>query len=104
MRQGWLGFLLAAFLVLPQGGIVQAAELQVLAGGGIVVPLKEIAAEFERTSGHKLTIRFGTTPELVKMATAGGPFDFAVVPQDVMKDAAARAQFAPDAMPTVARV
>jgi molybdate transport system substrate-binding protein len=83
---------------------VQAAELQILAGGGIAVPLKEIAAQYEKASGHKVTIRFGTTPQLVKMSTSGEPFDLGVVPQDVMKDAGARAQFAAGEMPTVARV
>jgi molybdate transport system substrate-binding protein len=82
---------------------VQTAELQVLAGGGIATPLEEIAAQFEGSSGCKVSIRFGTTPELIKMATAGEPFDLGVVPTDVMNDAAARAQFSSDDMPTVAR-
>ena len=38
------------------------------------------------------------------MATSGGPFDLGVVPQDVWKDAAARAQVAPGPTPDVARV
>jgi len=103
MRKSSFAVLGLAFVLLRMVN-VQAAELQVLAGGGIAAPLKEIAAQFENATGHKVVIRFGTTPELIKMATTGGPFDLAVVPQDVMKDAAARAQHAPGPMPTVARV
>jgi molybdate transport system substrate-binding protein len=80
------------------------AELQVIAGGGIAGPLNEIAARFERASGHRVVIRYGTAPELIKMATSGVPFDVGVVPQDVWKDAGARAQVAPGPTPAVARV
>jgi molybdate transport system substrate-binding protein len=103
-RCSFSAFIAMAAFTLSMGNIVQAAELQILAGGGIAAPLKEIAAQFEKCSGHKLVIRFGTTPELVKMATTGGAFDLGVVPQDVMQDAGARARFASGTMPTVARV
>ena len=79
-----------------------AAELQVIAGGGIAAPLKEIAAQFEKNTGHKLVIRYGTTPELIRMAT-GGPFDLGVVPTETMKNDAAKATFAGSEL-TVARV
>jgi molybdate transport system substrate-binding protein len=101
----WSGnVLLGSVLVLASVSVAQAAELQVIAGGGIAGPLNEIAALFERASGHKVVIRYGTTPELIKMATSGVPFDLGVVPQDVWKDAAAHAQLAPGPTPDVARV
>jgi molybdate transport system substrate-binding protein len=91
-----------ALAMLPAGEAA-AGELQVLAGGGIAGPMRELAAQFESASGHKLVIRFATTPELIKMAT-GGPFDLAVVPREVFKDAAAQAQFAAAPNITIARV
>jgi len=95
--------LFSALLCLPFAG-ARAAELQVLAGGGLTGPLTELAARFESASGHKLVIRFGTTPELIKLATAGGPFDLGVVPREVFKDAAAQARFAPGPTTDIARV
>src|SRR5207249_3814426 len=59
---------------------------------------------FDRASGHTLVFRFGTTPELIKLTTAGDPFDLGIVPVDVMKDAAARARFASGATTDIARV
>jgi molybdate transport system substrate-binding protein len=81
-----------------------AAELRILAGGALTGPLNELAARFERTSGHKLVIRYGTTPELIRLATTGGPFDLGVTPRDAFQDADARARFVPGATVDVARV
>ena len=96
--------MLGLALSLSPTAIVLAAELQIIAGAGIAAPLKEIASQFEAASGHKIVVRYGTTPELIKMATTGGPFDLGIVPQDVLKDTAARAHFAPGPTPDVARV
>ena len=96
--------MLCSALVLSPIAGAQAAELQVLAGGAMTAPLKEIATQFESATGHKLAFRFGTTPELIKLATTGGPFDLGVVPREVFKDAAAQAQFASGPTTDVARV
>ena len=81
-----------------------AAELGVLAGGSMTASLKDLAPRFEQATGHKLAFRFAGTPELIKLATSGEPFDLGVVPIDVMKDAGARAKFAAAAPVDVARV
>jgi molybdate transport system substrate-binding protein len=106
VRQMMLGAsatMLCLLVLLPTAS-AQAAELQVLAGGAMTAPIQEIAAKFESATGHKLVFRFGTTPELIKLATTGGPFDVGVVPREVFKDAAAQAQFAAGPTTDIARV
>src|SRR6476660_5069994 len=76
-----------------------AAELRVLAGGAMTAVWAALKPKFEQTSGHKLDIFFGTTPNLIKEATSGKPFDVGVVPVEVMQDASARAKFV--ASPTI---
>jgi molybdate transport system substrate-binding protein len=78
--------------------------LQILAGGAIAGPLSELAALYERASGDRLVLRFGTTPELIRLATTGGPFDLGVTPRDVFQDAAAQARFVPGPTTDIARV
>src|SRR3954468_22163728 len=96
--------MLGMALALSPIANVQAAELQILAGGAMAGPLSELAPQFESASGHKVVFRFGTTPELIKLAAAGGPFDLGVVPREVFKDAAAQAKFAAGPTTDIARV
>jgi molybdate transport system substrate-binding protein len=64
----------------------------------------ELKPKFEQASGDTLIIRFGTTPELIKMATTGGLLDLGVVPREVFKDAGAQAQFVVGPTTDIARV
>src|SRR5215469_1943510 len=73
----------------------RAAELTVLAGGSMTASLKDLGPRFEQATGHTLMFHFAGTPDLIKQATSGAPFDLGVVPADVMMDAAARAKFGP---------
>jgi molybdate transport system substrate-binding protein len=95
---------LGASLVLPPVATVQAAELKVLAGGSMTASLNELKPQFESATGHKLTIHFDSTPNLIKQVTSDAPFDLGVVPVDVFKDAAAKARFASGPTIDIARV
>jgi molybdate transport system substrate-binding protein len=97
-----LGWFALAMVLAPIAG-AKAAELKVLAGGSMTASLKELGPQFERATGHKLAIHFDSTPNLIKLVISGTPFDLAVVPVDVYKDAAAKARFVPGPTIDIAR-
>jgi molybdate transport system substrate-binding protein len=91
-------------MVLAMTPDARAAELKVIAGGSMTGPLNQLMPQFEAATGHKLTFHFDSTPNLIKQATSGEPFDLAVVPADLFKDAAARARFVAGPTIDIARV
>ena len=84
--------------------MAQAAELKVIAGGSMTAPLNQLSPEFEKVTGHKLSIHFDSTPNIIARVNSGTPFDVVVVPVDVFRDAAAKARFAPGPTVDIARV
>ena len=98
------GAMLGLILAVLQMTDLRAAELKMLAGGSMAGLMNELAPQFERVSGHKLVIHFDSTPNLIKQATSGAPFDVGFVPIDVMKDPSARARFAAEPTTDIARV
>jgi molybdate transport system substrate-binding protein len=91
-------------LALLPAAVARAAELKVIAGGSMTALLGELGPPFERASGHKLSIHFDSTPNIIARVNAGTPFDVVVVPADVFKDAAAKAHFVPGPTIDIARV
>ena len=98
-----VAILLSAAFMMTSASL-QAAELKVIAGGSMTASMNALAAPFEKASGHKLSIHFDSTPNIIARVNAGTPFDVAVVPADVFKDAAAKARFAPGPTIDIARV
>jgi molybdate transport system substrate-binding protein len=71
-----------------------AAELKLIAGGSLAPLFKAIGPQFEKASGHTLSIHFDSTPNIIKRINDGTPFDVVVVPADVFKDATAKTHLA----------
>ena len=90
-------------MVMGTMGSVQASELKLIAGGSLAGLFKELGPQFEKASGHTLSIHFDSTPNIITRINAGTPFDAVVVPIDVFKDAGAKSHLAEPAV-NVARV
>lgn len=73
----------AALLALAAFG-APAAELKVLSGNGARSAIAELGAQFERASGHKVTIDFAVNPQVKRRIDAGEPFDVAVLNPPVL--------------------
>ena len=52
-----------------------AGEVQVAVAANFTAPMKLIAADFERTTGHKAVLSFGATGRFYAQITNGAPFD-----------------------------
>ena len=82
MKPKGIGVALAA--VLSLAATVQAAEVKVLASNSVRTMLEDIAPLFERASGHKVALSFGTSSQVAKRMLAGETVDLAVItPQEV---------------------
>jgi molybdate transport system substrate-binding protein len=96
--------ILGLVLAMSSTADLRAAELKVVAGGSLVPLFKELGPQFEKASGHKLSIHFDSTPSIIARVAAGTAFDAAVVPIDVLKDAGAKSRFTPASLVDIARV
>jgi molybdate transport system substrate-binding protein len=69
----------AAALLLVQAGFSSAADIKVFSTIGVQSALEELAPKFEKASGHKLNITWGTAAILVKRVQAGETADLMVL-------------------------
>src|ERR1700761_7664708 len=71
-----------------------ANELKLIAGGSLAPLFKGLGPQFEKASGHPLSIHFYSTPNIISRINTGTPSAAVVVPIDVFKDAAAKIHLA----------
>jgi molybdate transport system substrate-binding protein len=68
---------LTAALLLASSA-TQAVELKVLSGNGPRAAVRELCAQFEKATGHKIVLRFGVNPEVKSKIEAGETFDVVI--------------------------
>jgi molybdate transport system substrate-binding protein len=76
---------LALVAGLSSVGTVPAADVKVLASNSVRTMLEDVAPLFERASGHKVTLGFGTSAQVAKRVIAGEAVDLLVVTPDVVE-------------------
>lgn len=72
---------LAALACFAWAGMSHAAEIKALVALGIKDVVDDLGPKFEKASGHKLAIKFGTLGALVKMVQGGETADIVVMPR-----------------------
>lgn len=75
-----VALLVLSVAVLPPSFVapVNAAEIRLLSAAAMQSVFKEITAEFERTSGHKLTIHYGTIGAINQWIVGGEEADYVI--------------------------
>jgi molybdate transport system substrate-binding protein len=73
---------LAALLVLGATLAVHAAEVQVAVAANFAGPMKALAADFEKATGHKAVLASGATGKFYAQIQSGAPFDVFLAADD----------------------
>jgi molybdate transport system substrate-binding protein len=63
------------FCALVLAAAVHADEVQVAVAANFTAPMKQIAAEFEKDTGHKALLAFGATGKFYAQISNGAPFE-----------------------------
>jgi molybdate transport system substrate-binding protein len=86
MKIGSLFAALAVGLMMLQPQGVSAAEIRVLSIQPLKTSLDELGPQFERTTGHKLMIKYDVSAALKRQIDAGETFDVALILPAIIDD------------------
>ncbi len=95
MRKAFAGVLGLVLLgVAVHASAAGAVEIKVLSTGNMVSILTEVTGEFERTSGHKLKIEYGSTTRMKSRIEADEAADLTINERFVLEDLLRQARIA----------
>lgn len=74
--------LLVSLVAFGLSSVALADEVQVAVAANFTAPAKVIAADFEKTTGHKVVLSFGATGKFYTQIKNGAPFDVFLAADD----------------------
>jgi len=89
-----LAGLLASLLAALGGHAARADEVQVAVAANFTAPMQQIAAAFEKATGHKAALSFGATGQFYAQISHGAPFDVLLAADDATPARLAREHLA----------
>ena len=72
----------AFILALLGTALAQADEVQIAVAANFTAPMQKIAAEFEKDTGHKAQLAFGSTGKFYAQIKNGAPFEILLAADD----------------------
>jgi hypothetical protein len=104
MRSFALGLLVGAISIAAGGHVASAAEIKVLTAGAMRGVVVALIPDFEKQTGHKVTIDNATAGALAKRIAGGEAFDVAIVTPVVVDDLASKGKIVPGSRIDLAKV
>jgi molybdate transport system substrate-binding protein len=98
------GLLIGLLSIASAAQPASAADIEVLTAGAMRGVLNELAPQFEKDTGHKVTLDNATAGVLAKRIEDGEAFDVAVITPKVVAGLVAKGRIAPGTPVDVARV
>jgi molybdate transport system substrate-binding protein len=96
--------LAAVLMAAGAPGGAAAAEIKVLSAGAFKQVVLALVPDFERQTGHKVTVENDTVGALTKRIEGGEGFDVAVLTPAAVSDLASKGKFVPGSGTNLARV
>src|SRR6266851_5278841 len=89
--------------VIVNHGVAHAADIAVLSANVFTGVLDELADKFQQTSGHKVTIIYGTAGVIGSRVQAGAPGDATILPRPILDELLRQGTIAPGSIVDLAR-
>ena len=99
-----IGGLLCYSIAAIEGALANAAEVKVLSSVALTSALNELAPQFERATGNKVTIGYSLAADIRQRILEGGTADVIILPRRMMDELQKQDKFAPATITNVAGI